>query len=379
MVAPLWAATRMLVSMTDGGGPSSPSGGPPARKAGWYRDRNTGERRFWNGATWFDIPSAITPFTYEPEGAVVPGAPVAPATPAAPPPEEPKRSIDPRIKLVGFSVAVVVLILAIVGVIELMSGSGAEPASTNDAVSSGQLPSDTGDASATTSPFGSTTSAPPTNAVVGATGVNPATSPGGTSPGVTSPGVTSPATTLPVATSPGGTGAAGANPSGNVAIVGDSITNLARSDLTHDLRHYNLYLDAIGATTMAQHLAKIEHVATDGQSWDWVVELGTNDALPYKPNPNWASDFAHEVDALATQPCVVFVTVNPRFGSIAQGINQAIAHAVASHPNFHTLDWGDMEFRKPEWLRSDGIHPSTSGAVELAKLMHEAIRGCQGQ
>ena len=128
---------------------------------------------------------------------------------------------------------------------------------------------------------------------------------------------------------------------------------------------------------MAEHLAKIEAVAGDGQPRDWVVELGANDA--FHDNANWASDFANEATALSAQECVVFVTVNPRFGAIAQGINQAIADAVASHPNFHTLDWGDIEFQKAGWLGPDGIHPTKSGAVELAKLMHKAIRGCQGQ
>jgi lysophospholipase L1-like esterase len=173
--------------------------------------------------------------------------------------------------------------------------------------------------------------------------------------------------------------AAAGSPAANVAVVGDSITALARSDVIRDLHQDNLYLDAIGGTTMAEHLSKIEEVAGDGQQWDWVVELGSNDALPEPSNPNWASDFAHEVAALQNQRCVVFVTVNPRFGAIATGIDQAIATAVTSHPNFHTLDWGDIEFRKAGWLRPDGIHPTTAGAAELAKLMRQSIHGCQGQ
>jgi lysophospholipase L1-like esterase len=181
------------------------------------------------------------------------------------------------------------------------------------------------------------------------------------------------------ATAPVVTIAAQGSPAANVAVVGDSITNLARSDVIRDFRQYNLYLDAIGGTTMAEHLSKIQDVAGDGQQWNWVIELGTNDALPEPSNPNWATDFANEVAAVQSQRCVVFVTVNPRFGTIAKGIDQAIASAVASHPNFHTLDWGDIEFRKPAWLGPDGIHPTTAGDAELAKLMRQSIHGCPGQ
>ena len=154
-----------------------------------------------------------------------------------------------------------------------------------------------------------------------------------------------------------------------MAIIGDSITALAENNLEHALHQYNVVIDAVGGTTMADHLQKIESIESDGQPRDWVIELGTNDALPEPSNPNWATDFANEVTAVQTQRCVVFVTVNPRFGSIALGINGAIAATVATHPNFHSLDWGDIELRKPQWLESDGIHPSKSGIVELTKLV----------
>ena len=81
---------------------------------------------------------------------------------------------------------------------------------------------------------------------------------------------------------------------------------------------------------------------------------------------------------MQTQRCVVFVTVNPRLGTIATGLNGAIAGAVATYANFHSLDWGDIEHRKSQWLDPDGLHPSTSGAVELTKLYRSAIRNCQG-
>jgi hypothetical protein len=101
--------------------------------------------------------------------------------------------------------------------------------------------------------------------------------------------------------------------------------------------------------------------------------------LPEPTNPNWATDFANEVTALQAQPCVVFVTVNPRLAPIGAGIDQAIAAAVAAHANFHSLDWGNIEFHRPKWLEPDGIHPTKAGEVELAKLTRRAILNCQGK
>lgn len=164
-----------------------------------------------------------------------------------------------------------------------------------------------------------------------------------------------------------------------MAIIGDSISALARTALEHTFHGYDLFIDAVGGTRMADHLPTIERVESDGRPRDWVIELGTNDAVRAPLNVNWASDFANEVTALKSQRCVVFVSVNPKLGPISVGIDDAIATAVASHPNFHLIDWGDIEFRKPQWLLPDGIHPSKSGIAELARLEHRAVLNCQAE
>jgi hypothetical protein len=355
--------------MTDEGVPSGPpEGGPTNRKAGWYRDRQTGRRSFWNGVAWTDLADAVTPLTLEPEPEAAPDPAPLPSPPVAP-----KRGFDQRAKLIAGSVAAVVVILAIVlGLV--LSSTGTAPVSTKGTVPSpASAPGGNALGTSTTtttslsgSPSGSTSTSTSTTALSpgetpGATG--PATSPSGTSPPPASPPVTSPVVR---------------NPEGNVAIFGDSITVLTEADLFRVFRRYNVSIDAVDRTTMADHLQGIEQLAGAGQRWDWVIELGSNDAYP-DPNPNWASDFANEVAAVQTQPCVVFLTVNPRLGPVARGLNTAIASAVASHRNFHSVDWGDIEFRKSGWLRSDGIHPTPLGALELAKLDHQAIRGCQGR
>jgi hypothetical protein len=336
--------------MTDEHVPSGPSAREPTtREVGWYRDRKTGRRSFWNGVAWTDLADAITPLTLEPE-------PVTPA-PLAPPPVVPKKAFDRRAKLIAASAAVGVVILAIVLGLVLTNTGTAHVATKTTVPSPASAPgtsATTVPTAATTAPLGSTST----------TALTVTGTPGGTGPTVTSPPVTSPEIS---------------NPEGNVAIIGDSITVLLETDLFRVLHHYDLTIDAVKGSTMAYHLPRIEQLTGDGQPRDWVIELGTNDAYHENPNPNWASDFANEVAALQTQRCVVFLTVNPRLGSVASGLNDAIASAVASHPNFHAVDWGDIEFRNPRWLQSDGIHPTKAGALELTKLDHQAIRGCQGQ
>ncbi|HEY5023675.1 MAG TPA: GDSL-type esterase/lipase family protein [Acidimicrobiales bacterium] len=257
------------------------------------------------------------------------------------------------------------ILLLVVAVTVALSNTGTTPVSASQTVPPTTVPLDTGpssvlDDTTTTSPLESTTTSSATTVPGGSETTNPVTTGApGASTAVTSPEIP--------------------NPAGNVAIIGDSITKLAETDLAHALHDYKLYIDAVSKTTMAEHLQKIEALASDGQPRDWVIELGTNDALPEPSNPNWASDFANEVAALQGQRCVVFLTVNPRLGPIGTGINAAIASAVATHPNFHSIDWGDIEFRKPQWLVSDGIHPTKAGQVELTKLDHQAIRSCQDQ
>jgi hypothetical protein len=343
--------------MTEGGGEASfPAGGPAGAKLGWYKSKSTGNLRFWNGEAWTDLSQAITPFAFESEPEVV----LPPPTPTAAP-QVRRRTIDRRGKLIAASAAALVVVLAIV--LPLTLGNDTTP----------RLPSVAADSSpavATTAP-GDTTTTDPFAATVTTPTATSISDPGVTGLAGASPGVTSPVVTSPVVTSPVVTG-----PVTNVAIIGDSIDQLAQHNLTRSLRLYNVYFDAVGGTTMADHLVKIERIASGGQPRDWVIELGTNDALGR--NANWAADFANEVAAVQAQTCVVFVTVNIRIGPISTGINDAIANAVATHANFHMLDWGNIELRNPQWLQPDGIHPTKSGDAQLAKLEHKAVVGCQG-
>jgi lysophospholipase L1-like esterase len=154
--------------------------------------------------------------------------------------------------------------------------------------------------------------------------------------------------------------------------IGDSITAFTEPRLTSTLRHYHYTILGSPGASMAQMLSQIQSVVANEPSQEWMVELGTNDQGI--DNVSWATTFGNEAAALQTQHCVVFVTINPRLGAIATGINGAIDSAVASHANFHVLDWGSIELQNPQWLQAGGIHPSATGQVKLADLERTALR-----
>lgn len=337
-----------------------PDVGPVVPKPGWYRNRDTGQRRYWDGATWIDVSNAVTPFTVEPQQSVdrpTPALLVRSPRPMA----SGWRRINARTKVIAGLAALFVTVLAIA--IDDIGNNTPVRGSVSHAVrASPPAPA------AATVPFDPGITLPLTTTTAAADDTT------------TTPPATQ--TTTPLSTLHGGyevSRAAIGNPArtaDTVAIIGDSITGFAVSDLEHALRHDDLFVDAVAGSKMVDHLATIELLEHDGQTRDWVIELGTNDA--YSGNTNWLTDFSNEVSALQSQPCVVFLTVNPRLSSISSGINDAITNAVASHPNFHSIDWGTIEFHRAGWLRPDGIHPTTSGVVELVKLEHKAILGCRG-
>ncbi len=291
---------------------------------------------------WIDVARSVVPFTYEPE----------PELEEPPPPPRPWWTrVSGRTRIVAASgavtaVAAIVLVTSIGSTpVQLSAGRAVGPARKPAVAVSGS----SGDPLSTSSSSGTSTSS---------TTPSSATS--------TSP------TTLPTATGTDPIAGTGQTPA-KVAIIGDSITELSEPADRRVLRQFDPYIEAVGGTTISQHLATIEQLVADGQPRDWIIELGTNDALG--SNPNWSSDFATEVSALQGQACVVFVTVNPRLGPVATALDQAIDAATAN-PSFHLLDWGDIEFRKPGWLLYDDIHPSKSGSEELAHLEYRAILSC---
>lgn len=165
-------------------------------------------------------------------------------------------------------------------------------------------------------------------------------------------------------------------PRQSIAIVGDSISYLTMPSTNEvfsaDYRVSDATYPGVEMSTMLPQVKAL--AATDPTAM--IVELGTNDAR--ENNPNWRAAFTAEESVLLSQQCVVLVTVSPRLGPIATGIDTSIDYAALTHSQFHVLDWGNIEFKVPAWLKPDHIHPTTTGSMVLARLELQTVRkGCQ--
>lgn len=173
-----------------------------------------------------------------------------------------------------------------------------------------------------------------------------------------------------------------------VAVIGDSITNLAgpaiKADLSSD---YAWNVQSQGGQSIAQMAPTLQSMLNDpqGRPDDVIVNLGTNDvfAVGEVGLYNWQDSLRTEVQALQSTRCVIFVTVNTSadalFGDMgtAAAINQAIAGYVAQMPNLHLLDWNALVHQgtnAADWIDPGGglttpfVHPNRAGQEELAAL-----------
>jgi len=155
-----------------------------------------------------------------------------------------------------------------------------------------------------------------------------------------------------------------------VADVGDSITWLSGNAIESALNpSYFLQLNGYPGATIANQFPTIEAFEQDpnGAPSDWIIELGTNDMV--FNIPNWSAAFQNQISYLSKAHCVVLLTVSPRIKNPATAkLNKMIKATPLSHSNMHVLNWGEIEYQNPAWLNPDGIHPTSAGQTELAKL-----------
>jgi hypothetical protein len=170
-----------------------------------------------------------------------------------------------------------------------------------------------------------------------------------------------------------------------VGVVGDSTTLISDCEISNALASKYAY-QVRGRTGfgMATALPLIEEANADplGPPQDWIVEEGLNDVGWYEegnrpPDANWQTDLNNEINAVQSAQCVVMLQLPPNPPGADQAVlvplRAAIANAVATHPNFHLLDWSGIS------LYPDGTHPTTLGAVQLAQLERQALdQDCPG-
>jgi lysophospholipase L1-like esterase len=158
-----------------------------------------------------------------------------------------------------------------------------------------------------------------------------------------------------------------------VYVVGDSITYLSEASISADLSNagYQPQISATPGVKIGQSQAEITALA-QSQPWAWIIELGTNDAGAQ--DTVWPEQFLAEWSVVSSAKCVIYVTVSPRAGPVAQQIDASMQQLAGSHSNVHLLDWGTIEYQNPSWVNADGIHPTPAGQATLAALETQELR-----
>jgi hypothetical protein len=162
-------------------------------------------------------------------------------------------------------------------------------------------------------------------------------------------------------------------PGPTVYVVGDSITSLSQAAIASAFASAG-YQPTIKATPGVK-IGQAENAVTtlaQNQPRAWIIELGTDDA---GANDNvWSEPFLAEWSAVSPASCVIYVTVSPRAGPVAQQIDSSIENLARTHSNVHVLDWGNIEYQNPAWVSADGIHPTAAGQAALAALETQALQ-----
>jgi lysophospholipase L1-like esterase len=182
------------------------------------------------------------------------------------------------------------------------------------------------------------------------------------------------------------------NPNGpKVADNGDSITNVSAGSLNGTLGA-NYYVDVQGQNgfTIGQSLPELQDLLNNpgGAPNDVILETGTNDV--FQQNYLWWVELGNEVSMVQNVQCVIFVNVSTYadiFNELAglpamvPSINAAMAQEVATHPNFHLLDWnafitqpGNYETYIDQTFLGLRVHPNPAGQQVLANMELQALQ-----
>ncbi len=164
-------------------------------------------------------------------------------------------------------------------------------------------------------------------------------------------------------------------PSGAVALVGDSLTYSYWSALPKPFRDnrwgpFELEARSARRTLVTTSIATsgvdaIRRIrATGFDPVTWVVALGTND-MNITYHAAGATDAL--IDGLMAElgrgHRVIWVNVYARdFPAQTRAFNAALSKATARHRNLAVADWNGLVVAHPNWIGSDGVHPTLAGA-----------------
>lgn len=182
---------------------------------------------------------------------------------------------------------------------------------------------------------------------------------------------------------------AGPGPTDDVALVGDSITELSEPRLRADLGDtYRLRIRARGGYRVDQLEPYAVEVASTRPE-QVIVNVGTNDVLQGWPTASSVTALTRLLDGFRGARCVAVVTVNEQLADPADAAtrDRAVAYnaelrRLAAARGLTVVDWAGAvdaaaaEGPGGEALTVDRVHPSEAGQRVLARLYRDTLDRC---
>ena len=156
-------------------------------------------------------------------------------------------------------------------------------------------------------------------------------------------------------------------------IIGDSLTVGANSaGLTRLLQADGWTVEVDASEGRSTRTGVIETESRTKVPALVVVELGTN---PSSAIGDFPSEIATMVDELKAEGAqrIIWITTHYRDDDRYSDKNNALARAAAADPTLVIADWDSLASAHPEWMRTDGLHYSDAGYLQLAAFLTDAI------
>ena len=108
-----------------------------------------------------------------------------------------------------------------------------------------------------------------------------------------------------------------------------------------------------------------------------VIATGTNDSVE-EIGPVQASWIDNALDALAGNPCVVWVNVRSEiWWTNPVAWNHLLTEKASAAGNVRIADWDGYSTGHPEWIAYDHVHLSDEGQVAYGRwLAEQMVAGC---
>ena len=147
----------------------------------------------------------------------------------------------------------------------------------------------------------------------------------------------------------------------NITCIGDSVMEMTVSELYEVFP--NAYIDAVINRTELRAIEVIKEVKNEGLLGDPVlINIGTN-------GPNVPDDEDRLVELLDGRT-IFWVNAT---GADYPDFNEKLYALAERHDNVHVIDWVSVVNEHPDYIVSDGVHPSPTGCGKYAEAVYEAI------